>query len=93
MDFAMILNGIVIEVIKNVDIMPIYPPTLTGDIVTPVDCTGVVVTVGTTYADGVFTAIEPEPEPQEASLSETEQAIMQTAINTEYMAALMETTI
>ena len=32
----------------------------------------------------------PDSESQESPLSETEQAIMQTAITTEYMAALME---
>ena len=34
--------------------------------------------------------IIPEPEPQEPILSETEQAILQTAITTEYMAAMLE---
>ena len=96
MDYAMILNETVIEVIKNVDIMPVYPPTLTGDIITAVDCTSGVVSVGMIYLDGVFTASEipePVPEPQEPPLSATEQAILQTAITTEYMAAMMESTI
>lgn len=45
--------------------------------------------VGKKYNNGVWEAIE-QPEP---SLSTTEQAILQTAINTEYMLSLMETTI
>lgn len=34
--------------------------------------------------------VMPEPEPTPEPLSPTEQAILQTAINTEYMAAMME---
>jgi hypothetical protein len=51
-----------------------------------------------TYSNGAVvkqsvSAVNQEFEPQELHLSETEQVILQTAINTEYMAALMETTI
>lgn len=48
--------------------------------------------LGRQYNNGGWEDVE-QPEPQEPPISEIEQAILQTAITTEYMVAIMETTI
>lgn len=45
--------------------------------------------LGKKYNKGVWDEVE-QPEPKPETLSPTEQAILQTAINTEYIASLME---
>ncbi len=48
--------------------------------------------LGKKYNDGIWEEVPAEAEP-EVALSEIEKAILQTAINTEYMATMLEATI
>jgi hypothetical protein len=88
--YAMVLNERVIDIV-SAETEPHYPPDISGNEVAAVLCDDTVY-IGMGYQDGVFSEVIPKPEiePQKSSLSETEQAILQTAITTEYMAALME---
>lgn len=54
MDYAMILNSFVIDVVRDVDEEPIYPPTIRGDIIEAIECNDLEVEVGMKYEDDKF---------------------------------------
>ena len=89
----MILQNRVIDVLKNQEVEPYYPPDPSGNPVTaiPSDETG---TLGMIYDPETVTFSEytpPEPEPTpEPQLTETEQAILDTAINVDYLVCMKE---
>ena len=80
--FAMICNNEVIEVLYDLDAAPKWPPDPVGNPVAAIPCDETV-TLGMIYdpETGTFseyTPPEPEPTP-EPQLTETEQAILDTA--------------
>ena len=83
-NYAMILQNRVIDVLKNQEVEPYYPPDPSGNPVTAIPCDETV-TLGMIYDPETVTFSEytpPEPEPTpEPQLTETEQAIFHTAIN------------
>ena len=86
-NYAMILQNRVIDVLKNQEVEPYYPPDPSGNPVTAIPCDDAV-TLGMIY-DSEYTPPEPEPTP-EPPLSETEQAILDTAINVDYLVCMKE---
>ena len=78
-NYAMILQNRVIDVLKNQEVEPYYPPDPSGNPVTAIPCDETV-TLGMIYdpETGTFseyTPPEPEPTP-EPEITETEQAIL-----------------
>ena len=92
-NYAMILQNIVIDVLKNQEVEPYYPPDPSGNPVTAIPCDETV-TLGMIYDPETVTFSEytpPEPEPTpEPQLTETEQAILDTAINVDYLVCMKE---
>ncbi|WP_352400155.1 hypothetical protein [Anaerotignum sp.] len=60
MNFAMVIENNVIDVVKNVDKAPDYPPDMIGRPVIALECDETV-KIGMIYNNGEF--IEPEPTP------------------------------
>ena len=89
----MILQNRVIDVLKNQEAEPHWPPDPSGNSVTAIPCDDMV-TLGMIYDPETNTFTEytpPEPEPiPEPQLTETEQAILDTAINVDYLVCLQE---
>ena len=85
-NYAMILQNRVIDVLKNQEVEPYYPPDPSGNPVTAIPCDETV-TLGMTFSE--YTPPEPEPTP-EPQLTETEQAILDTAINVDYLVCMKE---
>ena len=81
-NYAMILQNRVIDVLKNQEVEPYYPPDPSGNPVTAIPCDETV-----TFSE--YTPPEPEPTP-EPQLTETEQAILDTAINVDYLVCMKE---
>ena len=92
-NYAMILQNRVIDVLKNQVVEPYYPPYPSGTPVTAIPCDETV-TLGMIYDPETVTFSEytpPEPEPTpEPQLTETEQAILDTAINVDYLVCMKE---
>ena len=92
-NYAMILQNRVIDVLKNQEVEPYYPPDPSGNPVTAIPCDETV-TLGMIYDPETVTFSEytpPEPEPTpEPQLTETEQAILDTAINVAYLVCMKE---
>ncbi len=92
-NYAMILQNRVIDVLKNQETEPYYPPDPSGNPVTAIPCDETV-TLGMIYdpETGTFSEYAPsEPEPiPEPQLTETEQAILDTAINVDYLVCMKE---
>lgn len=91
--FAMICNNEVIEVLYDREAAPKWPPDPAGNPVTAIPCDNTV-TLGMIYdletgAFSEYTPPEPEPTP-EPQLTETEQAILDTAINVDYLVCMKE---
>ena len=92
-NYAMILQNRVIGVLKNQETEPYYPPDPSGNPVTTIPCDDTV-TLGMMYdpETGTFSEYTP-PEPEltpEPTLTETEQAILETAINVDYLVCMKE---
>lgn len=91
--YAMILQNRVIGVLLNQEIEPEWGPTPDGSPVTAIPCDDTVM-LGMIYdpETGTFSEyIPPEPEPTpEPQLTETEQAILDTAINVDYLVCMKE---
>ena len=92
-NYAMILQNRVIDVLKNQEVEPYYPPDPSGNPVTAIPCDETV-TLGMisdpeTVTFSEYTPPEPEPTP-EPQLTETEQAILDTAINVDYLVCMKE---
>ena len=86
-NYAMILQNRVIDVLKNQEVEPYYPPDPSGNPVTAIPCDETV-TLGMIYDPETVTFSEyTPPEPQ---LTETEQAILDTAINVDYLVCMKE---
>ena len=88
-NYAMILQNRVIDVLKDRETEPYYPPDPSGNPVTAIPCDDTV-TLGMIYdpETGAFSEYTPpEPEPQ---LTETEQAILDTTINVDYLVCMKE---
>ena len=85
--YAMILQSRVIDVLKDRETEPYYPPDPSGNPVTAIPCDDTVM-LGMIYDSetGTFSEYTP-PEP---ALSETEQAILDTAINVDYLVCMKE---
>ena len=81
-NYAMILQNRVIDVLKNQEVEPYYPPDPSGNPVTAIPCDDAV-TLGMIYDSetGTFSEYTP-PEP--------EQAILDTAINVDYLVCMKE---
>ena len=102
-NYAMILQNRVIDVLKNQEVEPYYPPDPSGNPVTAIPCDDTV-TLGMIYDSETGTLSEytppeqePTPEPplsetvqSEPTLTETEQAILDTAINVDYLVCMKE---
>ena len=93
MTYAMILQNRVIGVLENQETEPHWPPDPNGTPVLAIPCDDTV-TLGMIYdpETGTFseyTPPEPEPTP-EPQLTETEQAILDTAINVDYLVCMKE---
>lgn len=92
-NYAMILQNRVIDVLKNQEVEPYYPPDPSGNPVTAIPCDETV-TLGMIYDPETVTFSEytpPEPEPTpEPQLTGTEQAILDTAINVDYLICMKE---
>lgn len=92
-NYAMILQNRVIDVLKNQEVEPYYPPDPSGNPVTAIPCDETV-TLGMIYDPETVTFSEytpPEPEPTpEPQLTETEQAILDTAINVDCLVCMKE---
>lgn len=86
-NYAMILQNRVIDVLKDRETEPYYPPDPSGNPVTAIPCDETV-TLGMIYNSetGTFSEYTP-PKPQ---LTETEQAILDTAINVDYLVCMKE---
>lgn len=85
--YAMILQNRVIDVLKNREAEPYYPPDPSGNHVTAIPCDETV-TLGMIYDPETATFSEyTPPEPQ---LTETEQTILDTAINVDYLVCMKE---
>jgi hypothetical protein len=92
-NYAMILQNRVIDVLKNQEVEPYYPPDPSGNPVTAIPCDETVM-LGMIYdpETGTFseyTPPEPEPTP-EPEITETEQEILDTAINVDYLVCMKE---
>ena len=91
--YAKILQNRVIDVLKNKEPEPHYPPDPSGNPVTANPCDDTV-TLDMIYDPETNTITEytpPEPEPiPEPQLTETEQAILDTAINVDYLVCMKE---
>lgn len=90
-NYAMISKNRVIGVLLNQETEPEWGPTPDGSPVTAIPCDDTV-TLGMIYNSETGTFSEytpPEPEP-EPPLSETEQAILDTAINVDYLVCMKE---
>lgn len=78
---------------ENQETEPYYPPDPLGNPVTAIPCDDTV-TLGMIYDSETGTFSEytpPEPEPTpEPQLTETEQAILDTAINVDYLVCMKE---
>lgn len=88
-NYAMILQNRVIDVLKDRETEPYYPPDPSGNPVLAIPCDDTV-TLGMIYdpeTEAFSEYIPPEPEPQ---LTETEQAILDTAINVDYLVCMKE---
>ena len=92
-NYAMILQNRVIDVLKNQEVEPYYPPDPSGNPVTAIPCDETVA-LGMIYDPETVTFSEytpPEPEPTpEPQLTETEQAILDTAINVDHLVCMKE---
>ena len=93
MTYAMILQNRVIGVLLNQETEPEWGPTPDGSPVLAIPCDDTV-TLGMIYdpetgAFSEYTPPEPEPTP-EPQLTETEQAILDTAINVDYLVCMKE---
>lgn len=77
----------VIEIVDSEE-TPYFPPLPDGTEIQAVECDEMVYR-GLYYIDGEFIEITPESQP-EPELSATEQAILETQANTEYLVALSE---
>ena len=92
-NYAMILQNRVIDVLKDRETEPYYPPDPSGNPVTAIPCDDTV-TLGMIYNSetGMFSEYTPhEPEPiPEPQLTETVQAILDTAINVDYLVCMKE---
>lgn len=90
MMYAMILQNRIIGVLENQKTEPSWPPDAFGNPVTAIPCDDTV-TLGMIYDAETNTfseyVAEPAPEPQ---LTETEQAILDTAINVDYLVCMKE---
>lgn len=86
-NYAMILQNRVIDVLKNQETEPYYPPDPSGNPVTAIPCDETV-TLGMIYdpETGTFSEYTP-PEPE---ITETEQEILDTAINVDYLVCMKE---
>lgn len=78
-NYAMILQNIVIDVLKDRETEPYYPPDPSGNPVTAIPCDDTV-TLGMIYNSetGTFseyTPPEPEPEPQPTQLDRIEEQL------------------
>lgn len=88
-NYAMILQNRVIDVLKNQEVEPYYPPDPSGNPVTAIPCDDTV-TLGMIYNSETGTFSEYTPPTPEPPLSETEQAILDTAINVDYLVCMKE---
>ena len=92
-NYAMILQNRVIDILKNQEAEPRWPPDPSGNPVTAISCDDTV-TLGMIYdpETGAFSEyIPPTPEPTpEPQLTEPEQAILDTAINVDYLVCMKE---
>lgn len=92
-NYAMILQNRVIDVLKDRETEPYYPPDPSGNPVLAIPCDDTV-TLGMIYdpeTEAFSEYIPPEPEPTpEPQLTETEQAILDTAINVDYLVCMKE---
>ena len=92
-NYAMILQNRVIDVLKDRETEPYYPPDPSGNPVLAIPCDDTV-TLGMIYdpeTEAFSEYIPPEPEPTpEPQLTETEQAILGTAINVDYLVCMKE---
>ena len=93
MTYAMILQNRVIGVLENQETELHWPPDPNGTSVLAISCADTV-TLGMMYdpetgAFSEYTPPEPEPTP-EPQLTETEQAILDTAINVDYLVCMKE---
>lgn len=91
--YAMIANNHVIDIVKDPTSFLEYPHIPEGFKVIAVECDNTV-TLGMIYdpetgAFSEYTPPEPEPTP-EPQLTETEQAILDTAINVDYLVCMKE---
>ena len=92
-NYAMISKNRVIGVLLNQETEPEWGATPDGSPVLAIPCDDTV-TLGMIYdpetgAFSEYTPAEPEPTP-EPPLSETEQAILETAINVDYLVCMKE---
>ncbi len=92
-NYAMISKNRVIGVLLNQETEPEWGPTTDGSPVLAIPCDDTV-TLGMIYdpetgAFSEYTPPEPEPTP-EPQLTETEQAILETAINVDYLVCMKE---
>ena len=92
-NYAMISNNRVIGVLLNRETEPEWGPTPDGSPVLAIPCDDTV-TLGMIYDPETNTFTEytlpgPEPTP-EPELTETEQAILDTAINVDYLVCMKE---
>ena len=81
-NYAMILQNRVIDVLKDRETEPYYPPDPSGNPVTAIPCDDTV-TLGMIYDSEIGTFSEYTP-------PETEQAILDTAINVDYLVCMKE---
>lgn len=93
MNYAMISKNRVIGVLLNQETEPEWGATPDGNPVTAIPCDDTV-TLGMIYDPETNTFTEytpPEPEPiPEPPISETEQAILDTAVNVDYLVCMKE---
>lgn len=92
-NYAMVTQNRVIGVLLNQETEPEWGPIPSGSPVLAIPCDDTV-TLGMIYdpETGVFSEYTPpEPEPMpEPQLTETEQAILETAINVDYLVCMKE---
>ena len=93
MTYAMVLQNRVIGIEKNENEVPKWPPDNAGNFVLAIPCDDTV-TLGMIYDPETGTFSEytpPEPEPvPEPPLTEQEQAILETAVNVDYLVCMKE---
>lgn len=92
-NYAMVTQNRVIGVLLNQETEPEWGPIPSGSPVLAISCDDTV-TLGMIYdpetgAFSEYTPPEPEPAP-EPQLTETEQAILDTAINVDYLVCMKE---